>query len=161
MIGRRNFSAPQWRDMQTSIIGTIRYMSLSSSGFFGNIKEEHVANKELKKYSEKLNSSFINELINFDGYKSPFEEHITDGTEGLEAPLLRKITNSVYVINQQDPESAVIFKNLILHLAYTVADAENEITPIENTNYAKIANALEAKPIPENTDWNPSDPFQP
>lgn len=159
MIGRNDFTTPQWQEMQTAIIGTIQYMTLVSPHFYGDIKDRLVAKKTLEDYIQDTGSNFLKELAEFDDYKSPIPDYADDSAEGQETIVLHSITNSVASIKKLDPNSAMLFKNLILKLAHDTATARIQISPAENIAFQKIAQALETEPTPEVKEWSPDDPL--
>lgn len=159
MIGREDFTAPEWRELQTAIMGTIRMMTLANPHIYGDIKDSLVAKQAIEDYIDRTESGFIKELADMDDYKSPIPEHADDTAEGLEPPVLRSITNAVDIIHKRDPLSVPLFKNLILKLAYKTARARIQISPEENAIFQKIALALEATPEPIKKEWDPSKPL--
>jgi hypothetical protein len=159
MIGREDFTTPEWRDLQTAIMGTVKYMTMVSPHIYGDIKDQLVAKQAIKDYIEDTESGFIKELADFDDYKSPFPDRADDTAEGIESDLLRAITNSVAAVQKRDPDTVTIFKNLILKVAYNTATARIQISPEENAAFQKIALALESQPEPEVKEWDPANPL--
>jgi hypothetical protein len=159
MIGREDFTTPEWRDMQAAMMGTIKLMTMVSPHFYGDIKDQLVAKQAINDYIKDTGSNFIEELADFDDYKSPFPDHADDSAAGLEPDVLRIITNSVAAIKKRDPAAVVLFKNLIIKLAYKTAAARIQISPAENEMFQKIALALEAEPEPEVKEWDPANPL--
>lgn len=159
MISRTDFTAPEWQELQTAVMGTIRYMTLISPNFYGDIKETLVARQTIHNYTDQIQSGFIKELVDTSDYESPIPEYASDSAGGLEPPVLRAITNSVAAIQKRDPESVPLFKNLILKLAYRTAEARKGINPDENAAFQKISLALEASPTPVTKEWDPKNPL--
>lgn len=159
MIGREDFTAPEWRELQTAIMGTIRMMTLANPHIYGDIKDSLVAKQAIEDYIDRTESGFIEELADMDNYRSPIPDHAEDTAEGLEPPVLRAITNAVSIISKRDPSSVPIFKNLLLKLAYKTARARIQISPEENAFFQKIALALESEPTPLTKEWDISKPL--
>ena len=158
MLTRSNFSSPEWYTLQTVIIGTIKYVSMSSPHFYGDLKESIIAKQSLKEFAKTNNSNFIDELADFNNHKSVIPEHKDDDARSLEAPLMSKLSESIEIIKKRDPAMATLFKNLILKLAYDVARGRIKISNEENQAIRKIAIALETPPF-KNKRWSPDKPL--
>lgn len=161
MIGRENFTTPQWIDMQMSIKETPRYLILSHPGFFEDLKDSFVTKRVIKNFADNANSELIDDLLDFDNYKSPIPEYARDTSEGIEPQLLRAITNSVALLILQDQNSALLFKDLVTKIANSILDADKHINPTESVAYQNILNALEAEPEPIVKEWDPKNPLAP
>lgn len=159
MIGRENFTTPEWQDMQTAILESSRYIILAHPAFFEDLKDSLATKQLIKEFAKTSNSEFIKEVVDFSDYKSPIPKFALNSSEALEPPVLRSITDSVAVINKQDPTSAILFKNLISEIANNVISSNSKISPLESTAYQKVISALDAKPEPETKEWNPNNPF--
>lgn len=159
MIGRKDFTTPEWQDMQASILGTIKYVVDYNSEFLIDIKEQIVGHHEIKEFVKSSDSIFLKELTDFKDYKDPFPKYVEDGTEGIEAALLPKITNSVIAINKRDQNCALLFKDLILNITYKTAGIKNQADAYKNTAYSRILTALETKPQPITKKWDIDNPL--
>ncbi len=161
MIGRENFTTPQWIDMQMSIKETPRYLILSRPGFVEDFKDNFATKQAIKNFADDAKSELIDNLLDFDYYKSPIPEHARDSSEGIEPQLLRAITNSVATIKSQDPESALVFKTLITEIANCVLESDEKISSKESKAYHNVMTALEAEPEPVLKEWDPKNPLAP
>lgn len=159
MIGRGNFTTPQWNDMQMVIKESSRYIILSHPGFFEDLRDTFATKQTVKNFVNDTDSEFINELVGFDNYKSPIPEYARDSSEGIEPQLLKAITNSITLIKSQDPNSAVLFKDLVTKIADSVLEADKHISPAESVAYQNIIKALEAEPEPISKEWDPKNPL--
>ncbi len=160
MIGRADFTTPEWQQLQTAVLGTVEYVTMKSPHIYGDYVDRFHAQQTIKDYRDKNDSLFIKELTDFDDYKSPIPEHATKTAESIEGPTLRALTKSVAMIRQRDESAAALFKNLILKIAYRTAKARIRISPAENEALTKISLALEAEPEVLNKKWDPSNPLE-
>ncbi len=159
MIGRQSFTAPEWQEMQTALIETSRYIILAHPGLIEDIKDTLIAKNIVKQFTEEADSEFIYELTDFSNYQSPIPRQIADTSEGLEPILLRAITNSVAVISKIDPNSAILFKELIVKVANGVISSAHTPHSSESIAYNKVLTALSVSPQPDTKEWDPKNPL--
>lgn len=156
---RADFTAPEWRYIQTAIIGTVDYVSLSDENFFGDIKEKWDSKKIIKKYAEENESLFIEELMDLDNYYSPLPKFTRDNSREMEPQILRYISKAVDAIEKRDPSFVPEFKRLITELAQTTAESYQGINKTEASAVKKVINALNTKPDSVVKEWDPKNPF--
>ncbi len=155
---RADFTAPEWRYIQTAIVETINYVSLSSPGFFSGIKEKHNAKKIIEDSATTQDTFFIEEVTNFDNFNSPIPRFARDDANEVESQVLRYITKAVDAIRKRDI-NVPVFKSFIIDLAKGTAEAYRGVSDSENTAVNKIIQALEAAPEPVVKIWDPNNPF--
>ncbi len=142
MTSRESFTTPDWQTLQTAVIGTIYYLTMGKSGFLDDFIDKRIANKTLDQYKDQTQSLFIEDLVNLKDYKWPIPKYGRQDAEAIEPTVLKSISDSIAVINQQDPTILTLFKNLVLVLAYNIA-SNNSASPTENQQYLKIIYAFE------------------
>lgn len=144
MIGRESFTTPEWVTIQTAVLGTIEYVSMSTTNTFGDIKEQVLAKREISKFADRFDSLFVENLSDFSNYKSPLPPHADDDYASIEAPLMQTISTSVESIKKRSPETAETFKKLIVHLAEEVSKTFKTTSLPEKKAIENIKNALES-----------------
>lgn len=159
MIGRKDFTTPEWEDLQATVFGTIKYISKSDKSFWGDLKETIFERNKMKQYSKTINSPFIDELIDLDKFHDTFPSDVENSAEAISAWLLPKITSSVASIKQRGSNYVDQYKNLILYIAYNTADITGGIDAQENEAYINIVEALEATPQPITKEWDINNPL--
>lgn len=158
MTSRQNYTTPEWQTLQTAIIGTIRYVMLAETGLFNDLKDKIIANETMHNFVKEANSELLKELIDFDGFKWPIPSYGIEDSDAIEPTVLTSISKSVEILNNHDPENALLFKNLILALAHHTANNDS-INEVENEQYSKVAMALETKPQKAKKVWDPNNPL--
>ncbi|MCA9342995.1 hypothetical protein KC950_03230 [Candidatus Saccharibacteria bacterium] len=158
MIGRASFTAPEWNTIQTAILGTIEYVSMSTTNTFGDIKEQVLAKREISKFADEFDSIFVKELSDFSNYKSPLPPHADNDFKSIETPLMQLISSSVESIQQRYPETAETFKKLIVHLAEEVSHTYKTASQPEKDAIDKIKHALESPPH-KTYQWDVNNPL--
>jgi hypothetical protein len=160
MLKRTDFTTPEWQELQTAILGTIRYITLASPNFFGDIKEQIIAKKAIENFATSSNSNFINELADFNDFKSYSLPNINKlSADELETPVLMAIAKSKEAIAKRDDDSAVMFVNLIKKIAHDVASAHEKMSNAEQNAYTKVILATKEKPYSEAKKWDPNNPL--
>lgn len=159
MIGRESFTTPEWVNIQTAVLGTIEYVSMSTKNCYGDAKEKFFAKKEIAKFANEFDSLFVSNLADFSNYRSPLPPHADDDYKSIEAPVVQAIATSVESINNRSPETAETFKKLILHLAEEVGATYKTTSTPEKEAIENIKQALQAEPYKEKR-WDPSEPLK-
>lgn len=142
MTSRESFTTPDWQTLQTAVIGTIYYLTMGRSGIVDDFIDKRIAHKTLDLYKAQTQSSFIEDLVNLKDYKWPIPKYGRQNAEAIWPTVLKSISDSITVINQQDPTILTLFKNLVLTLAYNIA-TNNDASPKENQQYLNIVTAFE------------------
>ncbi len=158
MIGRESFTTPEWVNIQTAVLGTIEYVSMSTTNTFGDIKEQVLARREISKFADEFDSLFVEDLSDFSNYKTPLPPHADDDYASIEAPLMHAISTSVESIKKRSPETAETFKKLIVHLAEEVSHTFKTASPPEKKAIENINNALESPPY-KTYKWDVNNPL--
>lgn len=158
MISRGEFSTPEWNTIQTAVIGTIKYVSMSTTNYFGDKKEYFFAKREIKRFADEFDSVFINDLSDFSSYKSPLPAHADNDFKSIEVPVRQSIALAIEAISKRSPETAETFKQLLIHLAENVSTTYKTASPPEIAAIETIKQAILTPPVTEKR-WDPSNPL--
>ena len=149
MTSRPDFTTPEWQTLQTAVISTIYYLTLSDPNFIEDFVDKHIANKALDQYKDQTQSVFINDLVNLKHYKWQIPKYGRQDASALEPTVVQSINEAITKLNQHDQTVLPLFKNLILALAHKIAVYNNASTQ-ENYHYNKIVEIFNNNELTKN-----------
>ncbi len=148
MLFRKNFTSPEWQTLQSSLIFTTKYISLSQKSLIGDFQEKISASYVLTKYAEDYPDTFLKSLSDYSNYKSPINLDDLDDSLAVESPTLQSIKESKYILKNYDQESLGIYINLIRDLCVETAEISGSVNSDEVESVNKIIEELN-KPVDE------------
>lgn len=148
MLYRQNFTTPEWQTLQSSLIFTAKYISLSQKSLIGDFYEKINASYVLKKYTETYLDTFLTSLADYSEYKFPIDIDQLDQPEAIEPPTIQSIKESKIILSKYDTESLEIYKKLIRDLAIETAEISGDVNESEVNCVNIIVEELN-KPVEE------------
>jgi hypothetical protein len=138
MATRADFTEEEWKAMQEGITGAGLYVALVDRGFFDSFKEANALAHHLRDAHEHSDSVLIRDLAT--GHERPFGA--TSSPEEVEQSTVAAITQAVSVLQAKSPEDLPAYRQLVLEVAQSVADAAKGVSPQENQALDHIRTAL-------------------
>jgi hypothetical protein len=138
MATRADFTDEEWKAMQEGITGAGLFVALVDRGFFDSFKEANTLAHHLRDAHEHSESVLIRDLAT--GHERPFGA--TSSPEEVEQSTVAAIKEAVSVLEAKSPEDLPAYRQLVLEVAQSVADAAKGVSPQENQALDHIRAAL-------------------
>jgi hypothetical protein len=135
---RADFSAEEWKAMQEGITGAGMFVALADRGFFDSFKEANALAHHLRDAHERSESVLIRDLAT--GHDRPFG--MTDSPQEIEQSTVATLGQAVAVLEAKSPEDLPAYRQLVLDVAQSVAEAAKGVSPQENQALDRIRTAL-------------------
>ena len=138
MASKKDFSADEWTQLQHGLAGTVLLVSVSDPGLFDTFKEAGAAAKHYKAARSNNTSELVRELsaepgMGFGLGKNP---------QQLETETLSALRTAVATLKDKAPGDAEAYKQFILEVAQSVAEAAKGTSAAESAEIEKIRAAL-------------------
>lgn len=124
--------------MQEGIAGAGLFVALVDRGFFDSFKEANALAHHLRDAHEHNDSVLIRDLST--GHDRPFG--MTSSPEEVEQSTVATIKQAVAVLEAKSPEDLAAYRQLVLEVAQSVAEAAKGVSPQENEALDHIRAAL-------------------
>lgn len=124
--------------MQEGIAGAGMYVALVDRGFFDSFKEANALAHHLKDAHEHNDSVLMRDLAA--GHDRPFG--VTSSPDEVERTTVATLTHAVAVLQAKAPEELPAYRQLVLDIAQSVAEAAKGVSPQENQALDHIREAL-------------------
>jgi hypothetical protein len=139
MASKKDFAADEWAQLQHGLAGTVLLMSVSDPGLFDTFKEAGAAAKHYKDARSNNASELVRDLsadpgMGFGLGKSP---------QQLETETLSALRAAVTVLKEKAPDDTDAYRQFVLEVAQSVADAAKGTSAAENAEIEKIRGALD------------------
>jgi hypothetical protein len=138
MATRADFTDEEWKAMQEGITGAGLYVALVDRGFFDSFKEANALAHHLRDAHEHSDSVLIRDLAT--GHERPFGA--TASPDEVEQTTVATIEQAVSVLEAKSPEDLPAYRQLVLEVAQSVAEAAKGVSPQENEALDHIRTAL-------------------
>lgn len=138
MATKADFTDEEWKAMQEGITGAGLFVALVDRGFFDSFKEANALSHHLREAHEHSDSALIRELAT--GHERPFG--MTSSPDEVEQSTVATITQAVAVLEAKSPEDLPAYRQLVLEVAQSVAEAAKGVSPQENQALDHIRTAL-------------------
>ena len=140
MAGKNELTADEWTKLQHGLAGTVLLVSVSDPGLFDTFKEAGAAAKHYKDASQNNASELVRDLsadpgLGFGLGKSPQE---------LETETIAALTGAAAALKEKAPDELDAFKQFVVEVAKSVADAAKGTSAAESAVVAKVQAALDA-----------------
>ncbi len=142
MLFRKDFTTPEWQTLQSSLIFTTKYISLSQKSLIGDFQEKINASYVLNKYAQDYPDTFLRSLSDYSNYKSPINLDNLEDALAIEPPTLQSIKESKYILKNYDQESFNIYMNLIRDLCIETAEISGSVDSSEVESVNRIIEEL-------------------
>ena len=127
--------------MESGVAGAGTYVALADRGFFDTFKEASALAHHLRDAHERSDSALIRDLAT--GHDRPFGLTSSRRTRSRRAPS-RHLEQAVAALTAKAPEELSAYKQLVLDVAQSVAEAAKGVSAQENSALDRIRAALGA-----------------
>ena len=124
--------------MQEGITGAGMFVALVDRGFFESFKEANALAHHLRGAHEHSDSVLVRDLAA--GHDRPFG--MTASPEEIEQSTVAALGRAVAVLEAKSPEDLPAYRQLVLEVAESVAEAAKGVSPQENQALDRIRIAL-------------------
>jgi len=138
MATKADFTDEEWKAMQEGITGAGMYVATIDRGFFDSFKEASALAHHLRDAQQHSDSALIRDLAA--GHDKPFG--VTASPQEIEQGTVATLEQAVAILEAKSPEDLPAYKQLVLELAQSVAEAAKGVSPLENQAVDRIRGAL-------------------
>jgi hypothetical protein len=138
MATRSDFTPEEWKAMEEGITGAGMFVALVDRGFFDSFKEASALAHHLREAHEHNDSVLLRDLAA--AHDRPFG--MTASPEEVERTTVAALEQAVAVLEAKSPEDLPAYRQLVLEVAESVAEAAKGVSPQENQAIGKIRTAL-------------------
>ena len=138
MATKADFTEAEWEALRKGITGTGMLVSLSDRDFTDTFGEVGALAKRLSQEREQSESQLVRELAA--GRPSGFG--LTASPQEVEAKTLEALRSATAILAEKAPEEAGAYRQLVLDVADSVADAKGGVKPGETGALDKIKEAV-------------------
>jgi hypothetical protein len=138
MATRADFTDDEWKAMEEGITGAGMFVALVDRGFFDSFKEASALAHHLKAAHEHNDSVLLRDLAT--GHDKPFG--MTASPAEVEQSTVGALKQAVAVLEAKAPEDLPAYRQLVLDVAESVAEAAKGVSPQENQALDIIRAAL-------------------
>ena len=124
--------------MQEGITGAGMFVAIIDRGFFDSFKEASALAHHLKEAHEHNDSVLVRDLAA--GHDKPFG--MTASQAEIEQGTTASLKQAVAILQAKSPEDLPAYKQLVLDVAQSVAEAAKGVSPQENQALDSIRAAL-------------------
>jgi hypothetical protein len=138
MASRADFTEEEWKALQEGINGAGMFVALADRGFFDSFKEANALAHHLREAHERSESVLIRDLVT--GHDRPFG--MTASPQEIEQSTVATLQQAVAVLEAKSPEDLPAYRQFVLDVAQSVAEAAKGVSPQENQALDRIRSAL-------------------
>src|ERR1700747_1030703 len=138
MATRADFTDEEWKGMQEGITGAGLFVALADRGFFDSFKEANALAHHLREAHEHSDSVLVRDLAT--GHDRPFG--MTASPDEGEQTTGATLTQAGAALEAKSPEDLPAYRQLVLDVAQSVAEAAKCVSPQENQALDHIRTAL-------------------
>jgi hypothetical protein len=138
MATKADFTQEEWKAMQEGITGAGMLVAISDRGFFDSFKEASALAKHVNEAHTKNDSALVRELAQ--GHDRPFGA--TSSPAEAEQGTVDALHAAVAALEAKSPEDLPAYKQVVLDVAQSVAEAAKGVSPSESKELDTIRAAL-------------------
>ena len=138
MATKADFTEEEWKTMQTGVTGAGLLVSVGDKDFSDSFGEAGALAKYLAEERDQNGSELIREVAHVHGSGFGF----TASQQEVETETVAALRSAVATLGAKAPDDAAAYKQLVLGVAETVAEAKGGVKPGETAAIAKIEEAL-------------------
>ena len=138
MATRADFTDEEWKAMQEGIAGAGMFVAIIDRGFFDSFKEANALAHHLREAHEHSDSLLVRDLVA--GHDRPFG--MTASPEEIERSTVVALEQAVTVLQAKSPDDLPAYRQLVLEVSQSVAEAAKGVSPQENNALDSIRAAL-------------------
>ncbi|NUR74829.1 MAG: hypothetical protein HOQ28_00910 [Thermoleophilia bacterium] len=141
MATRADFTDEEWKTIQGGVIGAGTFVALVDRSLFDSFKEANALAHHLRDAHEHSDSVLVRDLAG--GHERPFG--ITASPEEVERSTVATLEQAEAILRAKTPEELAAYRQFVLEVAGSVAEAAKGVSPQENTALERIRAALGAE----------------
>jgi hypothetical protein len=138
MATKADFTQEEWEAMQKGITGAGVLVAISDRGFFDSFKEAGAIAKHLSEAHAKNDNPLVRELA--DTHGNPFG--MTASPAEVEKGTIDSLHAAVAALEAKSPDDLPAYKQLVIDVAESVAEAAKGVSPGESGALTTIRSAL-------------------
>ena len=138
MASKKDFTADEWAQLQHGLAGTVLLVSVSDPGLFDTFKEAGAAAKHYADARRSNTSELLRELSGDPGMGFGLGKN----PQQLETETLSALRAASATLKEKAPDEADAYKQFVLDIARSVADAAKGTSAAESAEIEKIRTAL-------------------
>jgi hypothetical protein len=138
MATKADFTDEEWKAMQEGITGAGMYVAIIDRGFFDSFKEASALAHHLREAQQHSDSVLIRDLAT--GHDKPFG--MTASQQEIEQTTEATLKQAVSILEAKSPEDVAAYKQLVLDVSQSVAEAAKGVSDQENQALDHIRAAL-------------------
>jgi hypothetical protein len=138
MATKKDLSADEWAHLQHGLAGTALVVSVSDPGLFDSFKEAGAVRKHYTAAHRNNPSELLRELVAEPGMSFGFGK----SPQQLETETLTALRAGASTLKEKAPEDADAYKQFVLEVAQSVAEAAKGTSAAESAEIEKIRGAL-------------------
>jgi hypothetical protein len=138
MATKADFTDEEWKAMQEGITGAGMYVAIIDRGFFDSFKEASALAHHLREAQQHSDSVLIRDLAT--GHDKPFG--MTASQQEIQQTTEATLKQAVSILEAKSPEDLDAYKQLVLDVAQSVAEAAKGVSDQENQALDHIRAAL-------------------
>ena len=138
MATKADFSDEEWKAMQEGITGAGMFVATVDRGFFDSFKEANALAHHLRAAHEHSDSVLIRDLAT--GHDRPFG--MTASPDEIERSTVATLQQAVAALEAKSPEDLPAYRQVVVEVAQSVAEAAKGVSPQENKALDSIRAAL-------------------
>jgi hypothetical protein len=138
MATKTDFTEEEWQTLQKGVTGTGLLVSVGDRDFTDSFGEAGALAKYLAEQRDQNASELMREVAHVHGSGFGF----TASQQEVETDTVASLRSAVATLAAKAPDDVPAYKQLVLGVAETVADAKGGVKPGETAAIAKIQEAL-------------------
>jgi hypothetical protein len=138
MATRADFTDEEWEALQKGVTGAGMLVAISDRGFFDTFKEANALAKHLGEAHAKSENELVREVAETHG--SPFG--VSASPAEVEKGTLDSLRTAITALRAKAPDDLPAYKQLVLDVAESVAEAAKGVSPAETDALETIRSAL-------------------
>jgi hypothetical protein len=138
MATKADFTEEEWKTLQEGINGAGLYVALVDRGFFDSFKEANALAHHLRDAHEHSESLLVRDLAT--GHDRPFG--MSSSPEEVEQSVVSTLGQAVSLLEAKSPDDLPAYKQLVLDVSQSVAEAAKGVSQQENQALDQIRAAL-------------------
>jgi hypothetical protein len=138
MATKAAFTEQEWETLEKGVTGAGFLVALSDRGFFDTFKEAGALSRHLRDARENQPSELVRDFAETRG--TGFG--VTDRPDEIERETMAALAEANRILDQKAPEEKEAYRNFVLEVAQSVADAAGGGETAESATIEKIRAAL-------------------
>jgi hypothetical protein len=135
---KADFTEQEWETLEKGVTGAGFLVALSDRGFFDTFKEAGALSRHLREARENQSSELVREFAETRG--TGFG--VTDTPDEIERETMAALADANRILEATAPEEKEAYRNFVLEVAQSVADAAGGGEAAESATIEKIRATL-------------------